>query len=103
MTGPADDRPRLALLSSYEPIDLADARFARDVVALWRLGPRAVAELLAEISGEFLIRVSVEKKVERFARRLTPELLRAAGADQMPPIINSGEIGRIIIGRGARR
>ena len=49
-----------------DPIDLADTRFARNVVALWKLGPRPVFELLSEIGGEFLIRVSVEKKVARF-------------------------------------
>jgi len=34
-----------------DPIDLADTRFARNVVALWKLGPRPVFELLSEIGG----------------------------------------------------
>jgi hypothetical protein len=65
---------------------VADLRFWRDVQALYRLGPRAVYELLVELSGDFLIRTTIEIRVERYGDRLSPELLRLTDGDRMPPV-----------------
>jgi hypothetical protein len=54
------------------------------VTQVHRLGPRVIAELLAEIGAEFLIRVSIERKLERYAA-LDPQIQRAVGADRFPP------------------
>jgi hypothetical protein len=62
----------------------ADLRFARDVEAIRRLGPRPIAELLAEIGRAFLFRSDIDSAVTRYARRLTPEMLAATGGDRMP-------------------
>jgi hypothetical protein len=58
--------------------------FQRLVRQAHALGPRVIAELLAEIGAEFLIRVSIERKLERYAA-LDPQILRAVGADRFPP------------------
>jgi hypothetical protein len=57
--------------------DLADFRFARRVVRLHRLGPRALFELLAEIGARHLIRVPVEHIVREYTDRLDRDTLRA--------------------------
>jgi len=44
----------------------------------YRLGPRALDELLAEFGRKHLIRSAIETKLRRYIERLTPSLLRAA-------------------------
>ena len=63
---------------------VADLRFRRRVERLYRLGPRAVGELLAEIAAERNIRVVVERKLDRFAE-LDPAAIEAAGGDKFWP------------------
>jgi hypothetical protein len=65
---------------------VADLRFWHDVQAMYRLGRRAVYELLVELSGDFLIRATIEIRVERYGDRLSPELLRLTDGDRMPPV-----------------
>jgi hypothetical protein len=60
----------------------ADPRFNRDVTRLVELGPRAVAEFLAEIGRDYLLRLVIEELLRRYVTRLTPEMLRAAGGDR---------------------
>jgi hypothetical protein len=60
-------------------------RFRWLVDRLYALGPRAVGELLAELAGEHLIRVPIERKLERYAAALDPAILRAIGGDRFPP------------------
>jgi hypothetical protein len=50
------------------------------------LGPRAVYELLVELGREFVIRTAIETKVERYADRLSPELLRGTSGERIPPV-----------------
>jgi hypothetical protein len=66
--------------------DLADFRFARRVVRLHRLGPRALFELLAEIGARHLIRVPVEHIVREYTDRLDRDTLRSLVGDRMPPV-----------------
>ena len=70
-------------MTAPPPARHADFRFAR-VTALHRLGPRALAELLAEFGCEHLIRSAIETKLRRYIERLTPGLLRAVGGDRFP-------------------
>jgi hypothetical protein len=58
------------------------ATFERQARALVALGPRAIAELLAELE-----RAGAPQLRERVARyeRLNPQLLRAFGGDRFPP------------------
>ena len=58
--------------------------FRRQVERLHRLGPRATAELLAEIGGERGIQTIVDQKLERYTE-LDPEALEATGGDDFPP------------------
>ena len=59
-------------------------RFRRQVEHLHRLGPRATAELLAEIGAERGITTIIDRKLERYAE-LEPETLEAAGGDRFWP------------------
>jgi hypothetical protein len=61
------------------PVAVADVKFAHQIERLHRLGPRAVAELLAEIGARHLIRQPIEATVERYVARLDPEMLAATG------------------------
>ena len=63
---------------------VADLRFRRKVQRLHGLGPRVLAELLAEIAAERNIRVVVERKLDRFTN-LDPGALNATGGDHFPP------------------
>ena len=63
---------------------VAQLRFRRQVERVHALGPRVLAELLAEIAVERSIRVIVERKLDRFAG-LDPDALNATGGDQFPP------------------
>jgi hypothetical protein len=71
-------------MTAPPPARHADFRFAR-VTALHRLGPRALAELLAEFGCEHLIRSAIETKLRRYIERLTPGLLRASVATASRP------------------
>ena len=57
---------------------VSDMRFRREVKRLHRLGPRVLAELLAELAAERNIRVLVERKIDKYTE-LDPEVLEAAG------------------------
>ena len=57
--------------------------YRRRVQRLWRLGPRAIAELLAEIGAERSIRTTIDEKLERYTG-FEPAVLRAVRADQLP-------------------
>jgi hypothetical protein len=65
------------------PIDLAERRFRRNVERLHALGPRAVAELLTEIAARRMIRLEIERLVDRYAQ-LDPGLLAASSGDRWP-------------------
>jgi hypothetical protein len=62
-------------------IDLAEARFRRDVEHLHQLGPRALHEFLLELAAERMLRVAIEAKLRRYGR-LDPKVLRALGGDE---------------------
>ncbi len=66
---------------------VSDMRFRREVKRLHRLGPRVLAELLAEIAAERGIWILVERKIDKYAE-MEPEALKAAGGDAFwqPPI-----------------
>lgn len=60
-------------------------RFQRSVERLHRLGPRAVAELLAEVADRTGKRSYVLNLVTEYSTRLTPQMLRLADGDRFPP------------------
>ena len=64
---------------------VADLRFRRRVERLHRLGPRAVAELLAEIGAERSITTIVDQKLATYVD-LDIEALEAAGGDTFWPV-----------------
>jgi Ser/Thr protein kinase RdoA (MazF antagonist) len=68
---------------SGAPIDLRDARFRRDVERLHRLGPRPLAEMLAELAARRLLRTEIDALVARYAR-LDGAALDAAGGRGWP-------------------
>lgn len=68
------------------PTNLSEIRFRRTLERFHRLGPRLLAELLAELGARFLIRQPIEAAVARYVARLDPDLLQAVGGDQLPPI-----------------
>ncbi len=71
-------------VGSIAGVIVADMKFRRQVVHVHRLGPRVLAEFLAEIAEERNIRVVVERKLDRFAE-LDPAALDATGGDQFWP------------------
>ena len=60
-------------------------RFARDLSAHHRFGPRVLAELLAEFSREHLFRTTIEAQLRRYAERPEPTLIHAVGGDRFSP------------------
>lgn len=60
---------------------VGDLRFRRQVEHLHRLGPRATAELLAEIGVERSITTIIDSKLAAYAG-IEPEALEAAGGDK---------------------
>jgi hypothetical protein len=62
-----------------------DLRFRHDVVRLHARGPRAIYELLAELGARRLCRTEIEQLVGCYAA-LDPEMIRAVGADRLPPL-----------------
>ncbi len=59
---------------------VADMKFRHQVLRLHRLGPRAVGELLAEISAERGIQTVIDRKLDRYAG-IEPETLEVTGGD----------------------
>ncbi len=63
---------------------VARLRFRRQVEALHQLGPRATAELLAEIGAERSIMTIIDRKLDTYTE-LEPEILEVAGGDRFWP------------------
>ena len=76
---------------SFRPIGrvaaevMDDLRFRRQVERIHRLGPRATAELLAEIGAERSIMAIIDKKLETYVS-IEPVALKVAGGGQLPPV-----------------
>ena len=64
---------------------VADMRFRRQIERLHRLGPRAVAELLAEIGAERGITAIVDRKLATYAA-IDPMALEVASGDKFWPV-----------------
>jgi hypothetical protein len=62
-----------------------DLAFARDCWKLHRLGARSVYELLREVGQAGACSTVIRSRVRRYAE-LDPEIVRAVGGDQMPPV-----------------
>ena len=62
----------------------AEMRFRQSVERLYRLGPRAVFELLAEIGRERSIQTIIDQKAARYAA-MPPAVVEALGAGYLPP------------------
>ncbi len=60
---------------------VADLRRQRQIEHLHLLGPRAVGELLREVAEDD----DLDRALEAYGR-LTPDLLKALGGDQFPPL-----------------
>jgi hypothetical protein len=67
------------------PDRTAELRLQRGAEHLHRLGPRAVAELLAEIAHRTGSMDDVLELLAQYRARLTPELLHQVGGDRFPP------------------
>lgn len=59
-------------------------RLQRGAEHLHALGPRAVAEFLAEVSGKIGGLPAIQSLLVEY-QRLTPGMVRAAGGDRFPP------------------
>lgn len=64
---------------------LRERQFRNAVLKVHRLGPRAVYELLAEISARHLLRTPIEKLTSEYAS-LDPVVIERLGAGSMPPV-----------------
>ncbi|MEE9249652.1 MAG: hypothetical protein V3U93_00800 [Alphaproteobacteria bacterium] len=64
---------------------VADLRFRRQVERVHALGPRATAELLAEIGAERAIMTVIDKKLDNYVE-LDPKVLEAVGGDRFWPV-----------------
>ena len=60
-----------------------DLRFQRDIERLYKLGPRALGELLAEIGEQRLCRTYLELRIRRYAE-IDPKHLAALDAGHFP-------------------
>ena len=76
---------RLRSIGAIAAEVVADIRFRRQVLRLHRLGPRATAELLAEIGAERSITTIIDRKLDTYAA-LDPEAIEAAGGDKFWPV-----------------
>lgn len=84
---------RMAPVSEVARDVMRELRFRRAVAKVHSLGPRVMAELLAELGARYLQRRAVEDAVEGYAA-LDPDVIRALRADEpLPPVIRqvSGE------------
>lgn len=61
---------------------MTDLRLQRGAEHLAALGPRAIAEFLAELGRNHGIDQDILARLDRWREHLTPELLRAVGGDQ---------------------
>ena len=59
-------------------------RLQRGAEHLNRLGPRATAELLAEVAARIGGMPRILEMLGEYQRRLTPRMLRGAGGDRFP-------------------
>jgi hypothetical protein len=69
------------------PDRTTELRLQRGAEHLHRLGPRAIAELLAEIGHRADCLDDVLEVLGRYRAGLTPELLRQVGGDRFPPSV----------------
>ena len=76
--------PGLVPIGPIAAVVVADLRFQRQVERVHALGPRAVAELLAEIGAERGITTIIDRKLDTYAG-LDAAAIEAAGADRFPP------------------
>jgi hypothetical protein len=67
------------------PDRITDLRLQRGAEHLHRLGPRAIAEVLAEIGRQAGCMDDVLELLGQYRARLTPELLHQVGGDRFPP------------------
>lgn len=77
------------------PAELRRIRWQRAARAVHMLGPRALYELLDEIARYHPeIAGDLDQRLRAYAERLSPELLRAVGADRFAPqplrLVSSG-------------
>ncbi len=80
MSGPYTDFGPFRHLGSLAAELVDNPRFRHQVEHLHSLGPRAIAELLAEIGVERGIRTIIDRKLDRYSQ-LKPEALKATGGD----------------------
>jgi len=66
------------MAATAEVIDFSDARLRRDVKLVHRLGPRALYEMLLEVSEDRSLRTYIEELVSRYAA-IDPAVLDAIG------------------------
>lgn len=71
-------RPR-RLHYAFPASSLADPAFRHLVARFHALGPRVMAELLAELGAEGLMRTTIETRLEEYVARLDRDLLKATG------------------------
>lgn len=69
--------------SKFSHSDIYDLRFERDAGRLHALGPRVLAEFLAELGADTFRMTDIERRLERYAG-LDPDAVRAAGGDRFP-------------------
>ena len=74
----------ISATESQDTSDLAALRFERTVARLYRLGPRVIAEMLAELGRQRLIRSEIEALVNKYAA-IDPAVLRGVGGDRFSP------------------
>lgn len=60
-----------------------DYQFRRDVVRLHSLGPRALAEFLAELGADTFRMTDIERRLSRYAG-MDPAAVRVVGGDRFP-------------------
>ena len=59
-------------------------QFDRHAEHLHTLGPRAVAEFLAELAGQISGGPAISRLLAEYRNRLAPAMIRAAGAERLP-------------------
>lgn len=78
-----DGRPDTTLRAAET--ELSEIRFARAVAQFHRLGPRTLYQLLTELGAARMVRTEIEAMVERYVRRLDPDILRRLDGDRFRP------------------
>lgn len=77
---------RCQRLCCLRPAPLADPCFRRLVARFHALGPRPLAELLAELAAERLLRSEIEARLEEYLARLDRDLLNAIDGAELVAI-----------------